>query len=211
MGTFSQSARKAARPLSVSGCWKSCQKTLLGMVATSAPIWAASKTCSPRSPKCDVCPLRSDCRAFAQEEPERFPLKAARKRPTRVRAVAGLLVDPARGLLLARRPEEGLLGGLWEVPGGDWPERVSAAAALRQLWTDRIGVSVKVGEVLGEVEHIFTHRKLRLVVHEITEVRGEPQARGYPEVRWVSSETLTRLPLSRLTQKVLAAVGWRHE
>ncbi len=167
--------------------------------------------CSPRSPKCDVCPLRSDCRAFAQEEPERFPLKAARKRPTRVRAVAGLLVDPARGLLLARRPEDGLLGGLWEVPGGDWPERVSAAAALRQLWTERIGVSVKVGEVLGEVEHIFTHRKLRLVVHEITEVRGEPQARGYPEVRWVSSETVTRLPLSRLTQKVLAAVGWRHE
>ena len=68
-----------------------------------------------------------------------------------------------------------------------------------------------LGEVLGEVEHIFTHRKLRLVVHEITEVRGEPQARGYPEVRWVSSETVTRLPLSRLTQKVLAAVGWRHE
>ncbi len=164
--------------------------------------------CVPRSPRCPSCPLSEDCRARAQDQVERYPIKGPRRRPKKVRAVAGLLLDAQRRMLLARRPEDGLLGGLWEVPGGDWPERVSAPAALEQVWRERVGVTIEVGERLGEVEHIFTHRKLRLVVHGIEVTEGEPAARGYPELRWVDHASVSSLPLSRLTQKVLAAVGW---
>jgi len=167
--------------------------------------------CSPRSPDCCACPVRVDCRGADQEQVERYPIKTPRKKPTRVRAVAGLLLDPDRGVLLARRPEEGLLGGLWEVPGGDWPARVSAVSALQTAWRERMGIGVEVGGLLGEVEHVFTHRKLRLLVHEISVAQGEPIAKGYPEVRWVDREALVSVPLSRLTQKVLATVGWNHD
>ena len=167
--------------------------------------------CSPRSPGCDECPLRVDCQARALGQVERYPIKTPRKKPVKVRAVAGLFLDPDRGVLLARRPEEGLLGGLWEVPGGDWPERVSASSALKSAWSDRLGVQVEIGGLLGEVDHIFTHRKLRLIVHEIEGAQGEPTAKGYPEIRWVDREAIIRMPLSRLTQKVLATVGWGHD
>ena len=74
-----------------------------------------------------------------------------------------------------------------------------------------MGIGVEVGGLLGEVEHVFTHRKLRLLVHEISVAQGEPIAKGYPEVRWVDREALVSVPLSRLTQKVLATVGWNHD
>ncbi len=167
--------------------------------------------CSPRSPSCADCPLREDCQARALGQVERYPIKTPRKKPVKVRAVAGLLLDPERGVLLARRPEEGLLGGLWEVPGGDWPERVSASSALKSAWSERLGVRVEIGEVLGEVDHVFTHRKLRLIVHEIEAAQEEPTAKGYPEIRWVDQQTIIGMPLSRLTQKVLATVGWNHD
>lgn len=166
--------------------------------------------CSPRSPRCEDCPLMEDCQGRAGGQVERYPIKTPRKKPVKVRAVAGLLLDPDRGILLARRPEGGLLGGLWEVPGGDWPERISASVALGGAWNDRLGVQVQIGGLLGEVEHIFTHRRLRLVVHEIESVQGEPVAQGYPEVRWVDRQAILQMPLSRLTQKVLATVGWDH-
>lgn len=167
--------------------------------------------CSPRSPKCEACPLEDDCQARSHDQVERYPIKTPRKKPVKVRAVAGLLLDPARGILLARRPEEGLLGGLWEVPGGDWPERITASVALEQAWSERLGVQVEVGALLGEVDHIFTHRKLRLIVHKIAAAQGEPSAKGYPEVRWVDREAIIGMPLSRLTQKVLATVGWHND
>ena len=63
-------------------------------------------------------------------------------------------------------------------------------------------------ERLGEVEHVFTHRKLRLVIHQVQLHSGDPAALGYPELRWVDQESVGGLPLSRLTKKVLAAVGW---
>jgi A/G-specific adenine glycosylase len=159
--------------------------------------------CTPRSPSCGDCPLSARCAAFAAVATESFPIRSPRTKPRPIRAVAGVLVDPERGLLLARRPEGGLLGGLWEVPGGEWPPR-----SRPQVCRSRLGVQVATGEILGEVEHVFTHRRLRLQVRAIEACEGEPTALGYPEIRWVQPDTLDGMPLSRLTEKVLETVGW---
>lgn len=111
--------------------------------------------CTPRSPACGLCPLRSACAAQAAGIAADLPLRAPKpEKPTR-RGIAfvGLRSDGA--VLLERRPDRGLLGGMLGWPGSDWAETepVSAPPAAG-AWQ----------AIPGEVRHTFTHFHLRLSV-----------------------------------------------
>jgi A/G-specific adenine glycosylase len=111
--------------------------------------------CTPRNPACGLCPLRPACAARADGIAADLPLKAPKpEKPTR-RGIAfvGLRKDGA--VLLERRPDRGLLGGMLGWPGSDWAETepVSAPPAAG-AWQ----------EIPGEVRHTFTHFHLRLSV-----------------------------------------------
>jgi len=117
--------------------------------------------CSPKNPACAICPLTDDCEArrlgIADDLPKKTP-KA--ERPTR-RGVAFWVVRPDGSVLLRRRVESGLLGGMMEVPSTDWvPDRT---------WTDEDAVkhapvAADWQPVNGLVRHTFTHFHLELTV-----------------------------------------------
>src|SRR5262249_7631933 len=114
--------------------------------------------CTPRRPSCMICPLNTDCRALGLGDPERLPLREAKaERPARVGA-AFVAVRPDRAVLLRKRSEDGLLGGMAEVPGSAWTARrdgeTSAdAAPFPADW-----------KLAGRVQHVFTHFALDLTV-----------------------------------------------
>lgn len=114
--------------------------------------------CTPKRPACALCPLRDDCRAFADGDPDRYPVKAAKaERPTR-RGHAFVAVRSDGAVLLRRRAPEGLLGGMTEVPGSDWPDKSGTgqgAPPLAGEWR----------EAPAPVVHVFTHFRLELTVH----------------------------------------------
>ncbi len=119
--------------------------------------------CTPRSPSCLVCPVRGFCAAAEQGEPERFPRKAAKpERPTR-RGDAFVMLRRQLGgtsILLRRRADKGLLGGMMEVPCTDWLDQKSAAASPenQEHWAEN---GWKQGRT---VQHTFTHFHLELQV-----------------------------------------------
>ena len=79
--------------------------------------------CLPRRPRCGACPWADSCRARAEGMAETLPVKAPKQqRPVR-RGIAYWTEDGAGHVLLRRRPEAGLLGGMMEVPSGPWVER----------------------------------------------------------------------------------------
>ncbi|MBX3529206.1 MAG: A/G-specific adenine glycosylase [Rhizobiaceae bacterium] len=114
--------------------------------------------CTPRRPNCMLCPVRDDCVALATGDPARFPVKAEKaERPMR-RGAAFVAVRSDGAVLLRKRPERGLLGGMAEVPGTDWTARRDGAtgaeaAPFPAAW--RRG---------GDASHVFTHFALELSV-----------------------------------------------
>ncbi|MEQ1930567.1 MAG: A/G-specific adenine glycosylase, partial [Parvularculaceae bacterium] len=110
--------------------------------------------CTPRNPECPACPLSASCGAAASGEPERYPRRAQKAaRPNR-RGAALALFDAQGRVLLERRPDKGLLGGMLGLPGTAWsaePPDVTAWSAL--------------GRPAGRVSHIFTHFRLDLDVY----------------------------------------------
>jgi len=152
--------------------------------------------CTPRKPACLLCPVAEDCAARGRD-PEGFPA-LRRKPPARVvHALAGVLERRGR-LLVVRRPSQGLLGGLWELPTAEGRDPAALVAAVHE----RTGLAVATGAALGRVRHLFTHRDLRLEVVAL-EARGGRLARGR-DARFCSAAELEALPLAKLMKKALA-------
>jgi len=170
--------------------------------------------CSPRNPQCETCPVRTECAANALGTWSRYPLKRKKAKPQKAHEVAGLYTRNDGAILLARRPNDALLGGLWELPGGVVPKGGSRKTALEKAWRERLDVRTDVGTHRASVEHVFSHRRLTLEIYEVRHVVGDPSPSWYPEVTWRHPDAgdgsrIADLPLSKLTRKVFDALGIR--
>jgi len=162
-----------------------------------------ARLCTPRAPRCPQCPLARHCRALAAGLTEALPVKAPKAAPKRIEAVAALL-ERGRRVLAVRRPPRGLLGGLWELPGGELGGGEPSARALGRALRERIGLAPVGARLLGEVTHGFTHRTLRLHVFRATASAGRVRRREIDAHRWLPLPALERLPLSAVAKKALA-------
>lgn len=157
--------------------------------------------CTPQAPRCETCPVRSTCVASARGDPARHPLPKVRRARKRLR-VAALCVRDADAVLLLKRPESGLFGGLWELPGEVVPDDGDTLQAARES-ARQLSPDAEVTERVGRVEQTLTHRDVEV---DVFAVRGE--VRTLPEgARWVQPESLTTLGLSTLAVRVLQAAG----
>jgi A/G-specific adenine glycosylase len=160
--------------------------------------------CTPRAPGCGGCPLRRGCVAMRDERQGEFPARPAKKAmPVRL-AVAVLIRDDAGRVLVAQRPAEGLLGGLWELPNRE-VERVPAAADVRTLFA-QTGLAVVRLKPRGAYTHVFSHFKLVWHVYEArlrTESQPGPSVR-FPPLRFAAPG---ELPLATQTRRVIEETG----
>ncbi len=147
--------------------------------------------CTPRNPACSLCPLMHPCDGRRSGLADTLPRKAPKKaKPTR-RGIAYVAVRKDGALLLQRRPETGLLGGMMEVPGSEWIEGETVPDAAPPLSGDWRGV--------GEARHTFTH------FHLILDVRRAdvPLETVADQGRWYPRETAMAEALPTLMKKVL--------
>jgi A/G-specific adenine glycosylase len=158
--------------------------------------------CTPRSPSCGPCPLRTLCRGTGS--PQSFPEPRARAGPREAFATAGLVRHRRRqAVLVSRRPSRGLLGGLWELPNVEGHD----VRALRRHLRDAYGIRATASVRLGKVDHVFSHRALALEI-----VGFESTGNGVLETetaRFCTAIELGDLPLSALMRKSLALGGVR--
>jgi A/G-specific adenine glycosylase len=147
--------------------------------------------CTPRAPKCLMCPWQPSCRAQAMGIAEELPRRAPKaERPLR-QGVAFWTMRSDGAVLLRRRPERGLLGGMMEVPSSDWGAREPADPAQAPVTADW-------RELPGQVNHGFTHFRLEMKVL-VARVRKNAKADGV----WVMPDALGDHALPTLTKKVV--------
>ncbi|MBS9719801.1 A/G-specific adenine glycosylase [Tianweitania sp. BSSL-BM11] len=116
-----------------------------------------SSICTPRRPTCILCPFKDDCQALALDEPERFPVKKPKaERPVR-HGAAFVAVRADGAILLRKRPDKGLLGGMAEVPCSAWQASGGFGPDEAPFQAD--------WKPSGTITHIFTHFALMLDVY----------------------------------------------
>jgi mutator protein MutT len=161
--------------------------------------------CLPRSPRCDVCPVRRQCVARAKDLVGRIPAKKKRKPVPHIEVGAGIIWRRGR-VLLCRRPADAMLGGLWEFPGGKLHRGESAPACIRRELREECDLPVTVGPHLVDVTHTYSHLRVTLRCYHCQAGPGRVKLIGCDEARWVRPEEIRGYPLPAADVRIVAKI-----
>lgn len=170
--------------------------------------------CAPRAPRCHECPAGRFCAARRKGLTHLYPRRNRRlPLPTR-RFVAGVVVKEGR-ILLVRRPEEGMLGGLWEFPGGALPDGADPAMTCRRQLKKTVHLDVRVVRHMATISHSYTHFRLKLELCLCEWKSGRVRLAGPSDFKWLPVSGMAALPLHGAMHKalrhlspVVAAMSW---
>lgn len=162
--------------------------------------------CTRRQPNCPLCPWKTDCQAYNLNVQSEVPMTETRAPiPHKIIGVAVIHNDQGE-ILIDRRRQSGLLGGLWEFPGGKVEPGESLEACIRREIQEELGIEIAVGEHLITVDHAYTHFKVTLNVHHCQYLSGEPQPIECDEVRWVTLSDLETYPFPKANVHIIEAL-----
>ena len=170
----------------------------------------AGAFCTPRKPACSRCPLQKHCRSLRQGLQETIPAKVEKKKTPDRQAAAAFLRDRKNRLLVVRRPEKGLLCGLWKLPGGFLHEGEPLENGLVRTVEEEIGVTIDPRRLIGTVRHSYTHFRLILRVFDARIVPRKPRPLLCGDLRWADPDALRSLAFSRADRMALELAGTPH-
>lgn len=161
--------------------------------------------CTPRQPRCGECPVVDFCAAYRAGTQTQRPNKPKKAPIPHYDVTAGLIRDSAGRLLIAQRPPDKLLGGLWEFPGGKQESGETLPDCLQRELSEELGIHVEVGPLFVRVGHAFTHFKITLHVFECRYLPegGPPQALECAAWRWVTENELDQYAFSAADRQVI--------
>lgn len=165
--------------------------------------------CTPSTPLCDRCPLQQVCRAHDAGTEEDYPVTPESTPVPHHDIAVGLVFEDGR-LLIQRRPDEGLLGGLWEFPGGKQEEGESMAEACRREVKEELGIEVAVEEPFYTLSHAYSHFKITLHAFRCRIETGSPEAREDQPFRWVNLDELDDYAFPRANRRLIEELERRQ-
>lgn len=159
--------------------------------------------CRPQNPLCTECPVSEFCRAYKTGWQDEFPRRRKKEKTPQYHIAVGV-VRKGKYLLITRRAESGLLGGLWEFPGGKVREgkETAAEACVREI-KEEVNLEIKVGSYLTTVRHAYTHFKIVMDVFLCDYLSGEVALKGPVDYKWITVEEIEQYPFPKANHKFI--------
>ena len=162
-----------------------------------------SAVCLPENPQCLLCPIAENCMALQNGTvPERPVMIKAEPVPHYIVTAAVIPDETGKRFLLTKRPSKGLLGGLWEFPGGKQEQGETLEECLRREIREELDISVTVGNAFGVYKHAYTHFKVTLHAFFCLHTEGEPKPLASDELGWFTREELPSLPMGKIDRMI---------
>jgi A/G-specific adenine glycosylase len=162
--------------------------------------------CLPKNPRCLLCPLRELCQACLLGIQTQRPVLKPKVAVPHYTVTAAVIRRKGK-VLLAKRPSRGLLGGMWEFPGGKMEKDETLPACLLREIQEELGVEIRVGEPLGVYQHAYTHFRITLHAFLCELTGGEPRAIEAAELAWVKPVDLALYPMGKVDRQIAIKLG----
>lgn len=161
-----------------------------------------SSICTARNPACGSCPISSCCEAFRTGQQNTLPVKNARPRIPHYTVTAAVIAKDQK-VLLARRPDTGMLAGLWEYPGGKLEKGEDLHTCLKREILEELGVEIEPNGRIGLYRHAYTHFKVTLYAfHAVIKNGGVPMPLEASELYWARIEELPSFPMAKIDRLI---------
>lgn len=177
------------------------------------------KICSKHNPLCADCPVQAHCAAFANGTQAERPVKKKKAATPHYDVAAGIVRDAEGRILIAQRPLDGLLGGLWEFPGGKQEADETLPECLQRELREELAIEVEVGTLFVQVKHAFTHFKITLHAFDCTYLGSSdddypedtPQAIEAKDWAWITEDQFDQYSFGKADRDVIAAIRERKD
>ncbi len=158
--------------------------------------------CTSKAPRCLSCPLRQGCRAFAAGLQEQRPKRHQRPKLPHHLVTAAIILRNHH-VLIAQRPPYGLLGGMWEFPGGKVQPGEDLQSCLKRELREELGVEVRICQEFGSYRHRYTHFRVTLHAFRCALLAGsEPRPLQVADLKWVPLSQLSEFPMGRIDRLI---------
>ncbi len=161
--------------------------------------------CTPASPDCASCPLTGLCFARNDSRVREFPVKITRKKTPCYHISTGIVIKNNKLLITQRKPE-GLLGGLWEFPGGKVKNNETAQAACIREIKEETGLTVRISGFLTRIRHAYTHFKIEMDVFFCDHVSGDVVLDGPMDFQWIDPSGIRRFAFPKANLKFIEMI-----
>lgn len=191
------------------------QNSLSGIISLKRPgdfnqamMELGATVCRSKEPVCNLCPVRNMCLAFKAGIQETIP-QPKTTATINIRAVVGLITNNQKEIFIQKRPEKGLLAGLWEFPGGKVETGESLTTALKRELKEELDLDpedLTVGQELCSVTHYYTKFRVRLSAFSC-KIKEGARLVAANEGQWVKLSRLNEYPMPSGSAKILDYLG----
>lgn len=167
-----------------------------GMMEIGATI------CKPTNPDCNNCPISYDCVANKTARTDVIPYKSPAKKKPHKHIGVGIIMRNDGKVLIALRPEDAMLGGLWEFPGGKQEKGETIEQTVERELAEELGVEVTAYEESMTLKHVYSHFSITMHAFLCRMISGEPKPKSSQEIRWVEISELEQYPFPKANKKL---------
>ncbi|MHC5088626.1 MAG: A/G-specific adenine glycosylase [Planctomycetota bacterium] len=158
--------------------------------------------CTPQNPACPKCPLKNQCQANKTGRQDDLPVKQKHPPLPHYTIVVGIVFKKDK-ILIDKRKQNALLGGLWEFPGGKKKKSESFKAAVAREVKEETGINIEVGKRLCIVKHTYSHFKITLHAYLCEYTSGTAKPLACDAVKWVTPKNLTKYAFPAANTKII--------
>jgi len=166
-----------------------------------------STVCKPANPDCSNCPIQTGCIATKMAKTDVIPYKSKAKKKPHKEIGVGIIEREDGKLLIALRPEDAMLGGLWEFPGGKQEKGETIQQTIERELKEELGVEVHAYKEFMTLKHTYSHFSIQLQAWFCKLIEGEPKPKSSQEIKWVERSELEKYPFPKankvLTEKLI--------
>jgi A/G-specific adenine glycosylase len=202
------------RPQTLRELWRIARRLLPDREAgvfNEALMDLGAMVCLPGNPACGRCPVSNDCLAREHAAQNRVPVKAGRRNPLPHYELAVGLIWKGDRLLIERRGDDAMLGGLWEFPGGRMEPGETPAECLVREVREGMGAVLRDLSPFMTVKQAYSHFRITMHVIESRYVRGCRGKTGCTESRWAAPGELDRYAFDTASGKVIRKLAEIHQ
>lgn len=158
--------------------------------------------CKPKNPLCDICPIQEKCRSFDKGNQNSLPNRGEKQVKIPIKVSIAVIKKNGK-VFIQKRPSHGLMGGLWEFPGGKVEKGETTRKALDREINEEMGVKLKNVKLIKKIKHGYTKYHVDLNCYKADLGKGEIKLKSATQGRWVKIEDLKKYPFPAANTKLI--------